>query len=88
MEHPFLVEEYIPTKTLRAPQALREFRTAVPEPESAAALPSFPNLAPSEALLLTPTDAQYEANICPPPIFARNWRRHYVQCARPRMRSP
>jgi len=59
MEHPFLVEEYIPTKTLRAPQALREFRTAVPEPESAAALPSFPNLAPSEALLLTPTDAQY-----------------------------
>jgi FAD/FMN-containing dehydrogenase len=59
MEHPFLVEEYIPTKTLRAPEGLREFRTAIPEPESAAALPSFPNLPPSEALLLTPTDAQY-----------------------------
>jgi hypothetical protein len=57
MEHPFLVEEYIPTQ--RAPEASREFGTAIPEPESAVALPPFPNLPPSEALLLTPADPQY-----------------------------
>ena len=56
MEHPFLVEEYIPTQ--RAPEASREFGTAIPEPESAAALPPFPTLPPSEALLLTPADPQ------------------------------
>jgi hypothetical protein len=59
MEHPFLVEEYIPAQAQRAPEASREFGTAIPEPESAAALPPFPNLPPSEALLLTPADPQY-----------------------------
>jgi len=59
MEHPFLVEEYIPAQAQRALQASRELGTAIPEPESAAALPPFPNLPPSEALLLTPTDPQY-----------------------------
>ena len=57
MEHPFLVEEYIPAQGPRVPKASREF--SVPEPESVAALPPFPNLPPSEALLLTPTDPQY-----------------------------
>src|SRR6516162_7559874 len=57
MEHPFLVEEYIPAQVPRVPEASHEF--SVPEPESAAALPPFPNLPPSEALLLTPTDPQY-----------------------------
>ena len=59
MEHPFLVEEYIPAQAQRAPEASREFGSAIPESESAAALPPFPNLPPSEALLLTPADPQY-----------------------------
>jgi hypothetical protein len=59
MEHPFLVEEYIPAQAQRAPGGSREFGTAITEPESAAALPPFPNLPPSEALLLTPVDPQY-----------------------------
>jgi hypothetical protein len=59
MEHPFLVEEYIPAQAQRAPEASRELGIAIPEPESAAALPPFPNLPPSEALLLTPADPQY-----------------------------
>ena len=59
MEHPFLVEEYIPRKAQRAPEASRKFAPAMPEPESAAALPPFPNLPPSEALLLTPAAVSY-----------------------------
>ena len=59
MEHPFLVEEYIPAHAQRAPDASREFGTAMTEPELAAALPPFPNLPPGEALLLTPADPQY-----------------------------
>ena len=59
MEHPLLVEEYIPAQAQRAPGGSREFGTAITEPESAAALPPFPNLPPSEALLLTPADPQY-----------------------------
>jgi hypothetical protein len=84
MEHPVLVEEYVPPQAQREPTASRGFDTMIPEPETAAALPPFPNLPPSEALLLTPADPQ----ICPPPIFARNWPRHCVQYARQRMRSP
>ena len=49
MEHPFLVEEYIPAQAQRVPNASREFATAITEPESAAVLPPFPNLPPSEA---------------------------------------
>jgi len=59
MEHPFLVEEYIPAQAQRAPSGSREFGTAITEPESAPALPPFPNLPSSEALLLTPADPQY-----------------------------
>jgi hypothetical protein len=59
MEHPFLVEEYIPAQAQPAPEASREFGTVIREPESAASLPPFPNLPPSEALLLTPADPQY-----------------------------
>src|SRR5271170_6651758 len=59
MEHPFLVEEYVFPQAQREPKASRGFDTMIPEPESAAALPPFPNLPPSEALLLTPADPQY-----------------------------
>jgi hypothetical protein len=44
MEHPFLVEEYIPAQAQRAPSGSREFGTAITEPESAPALPPFSNL--------------------------------------------
>src|ERR1700720_14297 len=59
MEHPFLAEEYVPPQVQREPTASRGFDTMIPEPETAAALPPFPNLPPSEALLLTPADPQY-----------------------------
>jgi FAD/FMN-containing dehydrogenase len=59
MEHPFLVEEYVVPKAHREPTASRRFDSITPEPESAAALPPFPNLPPSEALLLTPADPGY-----------------------------
>jgi FAD binding domain len=59
MEHPFVVEEYVPPQSPRGPTHLRRFDTVIPKPESVAALPPFPNLPPSEALLLTPADPQY-----------------------------
>jgi hypothetical protein len=60
MEHPFLVEEYIPAQARHAtPKSSGGFGTAMPEPESLAALPPFPNLPLSEALLLTPADTHY-----------------------------
>lgn len=55
MEHPFLVEEYIPAHV----------PYVTPEPsgglvtKSSVALPPFPSLPPSEALLLTPDDPHY-----------------------------
>jgi FAD/FMN-containing dehydrogenase len=59
MEHPFLVEEYIPAQAQHAtPRPLGEFGTAMPR-ESLPALPPFPNLPVSEALLLTPADPNY-----------------------------
>jgi hypothetical protein len=59
MEHPFAVEEHVPPQAPRGPTHSRRFDTVVPKPESLAALPPFPNLPPSEALLLTPADPQY-----------------------------
>jgi FAD/FMN-containing dehydrogenase len=59
MEHPFLVEEYVPGQAHREPPASSGFDTTIRERASAAALPPFPNLPPSEALLLTPADPQY-----------------------------
>jgi FAD binding domain/Berberine and berberine like len=60
MEHPFLVEEYVPEHApYAAPEPSGGFVTPIPEPESPAALPPFPSLPPSEALLLTPSDPQY-----------------------------
>ena len=53
MEHPFLVEEYVFPQAQREPKAPRGFDAMVPAPESAVALPPFPNL------LLTPGDPQY-----------------------------
>src|ERR1700760_4543009 len=59
MEHPFLVEEYVVPKAHREPTASPKFDTTIRERTSAAALPPFPNLPPSEALLLTPADPGY-----------------------------
>jgi hypothetical protein len=59
MEHPFIVEEYVPPQVQREQTRSRRFDTTIPEPESAAALPPFPNVPPNEALLLTPADPQY-----------------------------
>jgi hypothetical protein len=60
MEHPFRVEEYAPAQARRATaEPSGGFGTPLPEPESSAALPPFPNLPPSEALLLTPADPHY-----------------------------
>jgi FAD/FMN-containing dehydrogenase len=59
MEHPFLVEEYMPAQAHDAtPKPLGGFGTAMP-PEALPALPPFPNLPVSEALLLTPADPHY-----------------------------
>jgi FAD/FMN-containing dehydrogenase len=59
MEHPFFVEEYVVPKAHREPTASPKFDTTIRERTSAAALPPFPNLPPSEALLLTPADPGY-----------------------------
>ena len=59
MEHPFLVEEYGFPQAQREPKASRGFDAMIPAPESAVALPPFPNLPPSDALLLTPGNPQY-----------------------------
>jgi FAD/FMN-containing dehydrogenase len=59
MEHPFIVEEYVLPQAQREPTHSRRFDTIIPGPESAAALPPFPNFPPNEALLLTPADPQY-----------------------------
>jgi hypothetical protein len=44
MEHPFIVEEYVLPQAQREPTHSRRFDTIIPGPESAAALPPFPNL--------------------------------------------
>ena len=60
MEHPFQVDEDVPEHApYAAPKPSGGFVTPIPLPESAAALPPFPSLPPSEALLLTPSDTQY-----------------------------
>jgi hypothetical protein len=60
MEHPFLVEEYVPGHApYAAPKPKGGFVAPIPEAESPAALPPLPRLPPSEALLLTPSDPQY-----------------------------
>ncbi len=59
MEHPFLVEEYVFPQAQRELKASRGFGALIPAAESAVPLPPFPNLPPSDALLLTPGDPQY-----------------------------
>jgi hypothetical protein len=65
MEHPFLVEEYVVPQAQREPKASRRFETMIPEPESAAALPPFPNVPPSEEARSAPRSYPTEPVVDP-----------------------
>ena len=58
MEHPFLVEEFIPAHPTQIGSAPANL-LATAEPQYSAALPPLPDLSASEVLFLTPSDPQY-----------------------------
>ena len=59
MEHPFKVEEFVPEHAAYTNLEPSGFVRAVPELESAVALPPLPNLRVSEVIFLRPSDPQY-----------------------------
>jgi hypothetical protein len=59
MEHPFKVEEFVPEHAAYTNLEPSGFVRAVPELESAVALPPLPNLPVSEVIFLRPSDPQY-----------------------------
>jgi FAD/FMN-containing dehydrogenase len=59
MEHPLLVEEYVPRQTPSSGDAGHAALAAQPAGSAAAALPPLPNLPASDVTFLKPSDPQY-----------------------------